>query len=83
LGVIFIRAASSSTGIAAGIVAFLFWVISTLRKINRNFRFSQNKVALDALRAQVVAELAAQQPEAVPKWHHPEVVQEELRRRPC
>jgi hypothetical protein len=45
--------------------------MSTLRKINRNFRFSQNKVALDALRAQVVAELAAQQPEAAPSGTTP------------
>jgi hypothetical protein len=48
----------------------------------RNFRCSQNKVALDALRAQVVAELAAQQSEAAPSGNHPEDVQEELRRRP-
>ena len=44
-----------------------------------DFRISQNKVVIDALRAQFVAELAAQQPEAAPSGT-PEDVQEEFRR---
>ena len=79
LGVIAIWAASSSTGIAAGIVSFIFVPLLTSSGTALTVSgLSQDKVALDAVLAKVVAELTGstprQRPKAAPERHHPEDV---------